>query len=377
MNRIPERIEVLIVDSDSQAAETILDCFDPQRYRCVTATRAEGALELLKRFQFSVAICALRLSGIDGLEFLRRGRIRSPYTNFLMLAGPSDSIRDAEAMKNGACDCLEKPFEVAELMARVEMAVDQHRSQVLQEIFQMNLGGTLHERAKHLHNILRRSGERHRSTLEMLVIALDTRDNYPNLHSMRVQQFSVLLAKRCGYPPERMNQLADGALLHDIGKIAIPESILLKPGKLTAQEFQVVKQHSRFGYQVLSRLPHLESAAMLALFHHERMDGTGYPMGLKGNSIPWEVRIFTVADTMDAIIAGRPYYPPRSMAQARAEILRCRGSQFDPEVVDVARTVSDEEWRAEIEEVSRRCAELLPLFPQPSERSQAFQKKAH
>ncbi len=368
-------IEMLIVDSDKQVVETIKSRFAPDRYHCATATRGAGALEVLKRSQFSVVLCALRLPGIGGVEVLRRGLAMSPQAAFLMLADPFDSKLAAEATRAGACDCLQKPFELDEVAARVERAIELQRSKVVQEIFDTVFKQSLHERTEHLHKVLQHCTGEHNTTLDMLVAALDTRESNANLHSLRVQRFSVLLAEQCGYSSDRLQQFASSALLHDLGKIAIPNSILLKPGELSAQEFEIMQHHTRFGYQVLSRVPHLQEPALLALLHHERMDGEGYPMGLRGQSIPLEARIFAVADTMDVITAGRPYCPPRSMAQARAEISRCSGSQFDPDVVDVFLDIPDEQWQAAREEVTRRYESLLPLFPQAAELPQPFLKK--
>ena len=136
-----------------------------------------------------------------------------------------------------------------------------------------------------------------------------------------------------------------------------------------------MQQHCRFGYQVLSRLPHLEEAATLALLHHERMDGHGYPTALRGDSIPLQVRIFAVADALDAITAERPYRSPRSIAQARSEITRCSGTQFDPDIVDVFLSISDEQWSAARAEVARRYQSILSQFGDMAHLPQAFLKK--
>lgn len=368
-------VEILIVDPDPQVVEAIKSCFPPNRYRCATSTRAAGALELLKQSQFTVVLCALRLPGMDGIELLRRGLARQPHAAFLMLADPWDSELAAKAIKVGACDCLQKPFELNEVVTQVERVIEEQQSKMMQEIRDAVFHQNLQERTEQLHKVLQRSGSKHSVALDMLVAVLDTRESNANLHSMRVQKFSALLAEQCGYSSDRLQQFASSALLHDLGKIAIPDSILLKPDKLSAPEFEIVQHHTRFGYQVLSRVPHLQEAALLALLHHERMDGEGYPMGLRGQSIPLEARIFAVADTMDVITAGRPYCPPRSMAQARAEISRCSGVQFDPEVVDVFLGISDEQWQAAREEVTRRYESLMTLFANVAEPPQPFLKK--
>ena len=228
---------------------------------------------------------------------------------------------------------------------------------------------TLHERAEHLHQALRQVSDIQKPTLEMLVTALDTREQEVNLHSLRVRKFCLLLAERCGYSERGMKQLSSGALLHDIGKIAIPDSILLKPAQLSTEEYRIMQHHSTFGFQVLSRVPHLEQAAVIAHSHHEKMDGTGYPDKLSGQAIPLEARIFAVADALDVITAGRPYRAARTMSQARAEIRLHAGTQFDADVVDVFQSIPDEEWLAAREEVAQRHGSLVQQWSQTSQRS--------
>jgi HD-GYP domain-containing protein (c-di-GMP phosphodiesterase class II) len=214
--------------------------------------------------------------------------------------------------------------------------------------------------------VLVQAGEIQRATLEVLVVALDARERQTNLHSLRVQKFTTMLAARCGYRQSGMRQLSYGALLHDVGKISIPDSILLKPSRLTPEETQIVQQHTKYGYQVLSRIPHLQDAAMIALLHHERLDGSGYPMGLQGDEIPFETRLFSIVDTMDVITAGRSYCPARTQAEARAEILRCAGTQFDKDIVDVFLQVKEEEWDAAREEVALHYQTMLPILDKPA-----------
>ena len=145
-----------------------------------------------------------------------------------------------------------------------------------------------------------------------------------------------------GIPNEQIETIARGAFLHDIGKMAIPDNILNKPGKLTPDEITIMREHCYLGYKLVQKIPVLREAAAIVYSHQERFDGTGYPRGLKGNDIPLGSRIFSVADTLDAITSDRPYRPKQSMEAARAEIQRCTGSQFDPEVVTIFQQMPDE-----------------------------------
>jgi HD-GYP domain-containing protein (c-di-GMP phosphodiesterase class II) len=301
------------------------------------------------------------------VEFLRRARLKNPHAAFLAHATALESEIVGQVLKYGATDCIYTPASLPEISAIIERAVLGGRFSISQEIFAILNTDSLRERAEHLHNVLSHPIAPSSDMLDALVAGLDKRESTSNLHSLRVQQLCTVLAQRCGYDAQRIPQFAQAALLHDVGKMAIPASILMKPAKLTPQEFDIVKQHTSFGYQVLSRVPHLRAAADLALSHHERIDGTGYPMKLKGHEIPLEARIFTIADTADVITGGRPYCGVRSMAQARVEIAECSGSQFDPDIVDVFLTISDDEWYATHQAVNRRYQALQPYFnPAPS-----------
>lgn len=183
-------------------------------------------------------------------------------------------------------------------------------------------------------------------TLDSLVAALDARDKETEGHSRRVVAFTVSLARRVEVSSTNMPTVRRGALLHDIGKIAVPDAILHKPGPLDEEEWQIMKRHPQWGANILRGIPFLESAVEVLLAHHERWDGAGYPRGLTGEQIPLGARIFALADTLDAITSDRPYREAQSFAKAREEISRGRGSQFDPRVVDAFLEMPEREWAA-------------------------------
>lgn len=185
-------------------------------------------------------------------------------------------------------------------------------------------------------------------TLEALAAMQDAREQKTGAHSKRVAEMALVLAREMGVTPEEVQTIRMGALLHDIGKIAVPDSILLKPGALTPDERETMRTHAQAGYDILHSSPVLRPAAEIVISHHERYDGTGYPRGLKGAAICLGARILAVIDTYDAIRADRPYSKGRSAEEALAEILRHRGSQFDPAVVDALRRC-----QAGIEEIRR------------------------
>ncbi|OGO53242.1 MAG: hypothetical protein A2148_01780 [Chloroflexi bacterium RBG_16_68_14] len=183
--------------------------------------------------------------------------------------------------------------------------------------------------------------EGYQETLHALVSALDVRDSEVHGHSQRVVQLSLQIAAQLGIPPESeaWRDLEHGALLHDVGKIGVPDAILRKPGELTPEEWQLMRQHPAKGCAMLQQVHFLRGAALIAHCHHERYDGTGYPRGLAGEAIPLTARIFAVADAFDAMTSCRPYRQPLSVEEACQEIRRSSGTQFDPQVVEAFRAL--------------------------------------
>jgi response regulator RpfG family c-di-GMP phosphodiesterase len=180
------------------------------------------------------------------------------------------------------------------------------------------------------------------TTLEALATALELRAAVSEGHAQRVSLYTVAAARRLGVAPDELEQLRWGALLHDVGMIAVPDSILLRPGRLRPDEWALVREHPEHGATLLQHIPGLGAAIAIVRFHHERFDGSGYPLGLRGTAIPLGARIFAVADALDAITSGRPYRPTRSWEEARLELLQGRGSHFDPSVVDAFLEIFDE-----------------------------------
>ncbi|HBY93580.1 MAG TPA: hypothetical protein DEP84_06355, partial [Chloroflexi bacterium] len=181
-------------------------------------------------------------------------------------------------------------------------------------------------------------------TLDALVAALDARDKETEGHSRRVVAYTLALARRMTIPEEELATIQRGALLHDLGKIGVPDAILHKPGPLTEEEWAIMRRHPEWGERILRGIPFLDGACEIVCAHQERWDSAGYPQGLAGETIPLGARIFAVADTFDAITSDRPYRAARPYAVARAEIEAGRGTQFDPQVVDAFLQVPEAEW---------------------------------
>jgi putative nucleotidyltransferase with HDIG domain len=217
-----------------------------------------------------------------------------------------------------------------------------------------------------LQRLNRRLSDSYDTTLQALTRALDTRDEETEEHSQRVSRYTELLARRLGIPDEEIQHMARGALLHDIGKIGVPDAVLLKSGSLDDHEQALMRKHPTIGYAMITHIPFLGEAAKVVLHHHEAYDGSGYPSGLAGDRIPLGARIFAVADALDAMTSDRPYRRARSVPEALAEIKRCRGTQFDPQVVDTLLAIPMEELLAARDGVATAPAPDLAETPGPA-----------
>ena len=200
------------------------------------------------------------------------------------------------------------------------------------------------------------------ATLISLSKAIDLRDKDTEGHCRRVVEYSLLMGRNLKFSQEEMVRLSHGALLHDIGKIGVPDAILMKPGPLTEEEWAIMRTHPELGFQMVSDVRQLERAREIILNHHERFDGKGYPRGLRGNAIPLPARVFSIADSFDAMISDRPYRKGMPIDEARAEVRRCSGTQFDPICVAAFDLIPDDELRRITEEREHPTEELLSLF---------------
>jgi putative nucleotidyltransferase with HDIG domain len=203
------------------------------------------------------------------------------------------------------------------------------------------LAGILLQRERRAWKQVARFGE---STLTALIKALDARERETERHSVRVRAYALRIGREMGLSSARLRLLSRAALLHDVGKIGIPDRVLLKPGPLDPEEKRLIREHPRIGYKILHPVPFLEKAAEAVLAHHENYDGTGYPNGLRSEQIPLPARVFAVADTFDALVWGRPYQAPIAPETARKKIDAERGKRFDPRVVDAFLEVPIREW---------------------------------
>jgi cyclic di-GMP phosphodiesterase len=282
----------------------------------------------------------------DGLWLLDEFRRQFPDTAVIMLTGYGDTETAVECLRRGATDYLLKPPKVTDLVRAVERALAKRNVELERKKYQRKLERRVREKTADLENVLKDIERAYSDTLLALVSALDAREHETGDHSQRVVRVTLGIAKKMGLAEPMLADIGRGALLHDIGKIGVPDAILLKPGPLTPSEWVEMRKHPEIGFSIIKNIPFLRASAEIVLSHQERFDGAGYPRGLKAEQIPIGARIFAVADTIDAITSDRPYRRGAPYRSAREEIQRCSGTQFDPKVVEALVQLSEDEVEA-------------------------------
>jgi cyclic di-GMP phosphodiesterase len=336
---------ILVVDDEESIREIVCSMLTTASYKCDQAGSGMEALALLESGeQFELMLSDLMMANLDGIGLLEKTKERFPDMPVVMVTAVHDISVALAAIRNGAYDYLLKPFEREQLLATVSRALENRRLKLENRAYQTDLEARVKARTEQLRKALVDLERSYDITLEALGDALDKKDAETEGHSKRVTAFTIAIARAMGLSKEQIAVIARGAFLHDIGKMAVPDAILRKPGKLTPEEILVMQEHCYHGYEILKKIPFLGEAAEIVYAHQERYDGTGYPRGLKGDQIPLGARMFSVADTLDAITSDRPYRPAQSLTAARAEIERWSGKQFDPEVVKVFLSMDENIW---------------------------------
>jgi putative nucleotidyltransferase with HDIG domain len=326
---------ILVVDDEETIREIVSSMLTSANYKCRQAASGLEALALLESGeQFELMLSDLMMAGLDGIGLLERAKERFPDMPVVMVTAVHDISVALAAIRNGAYDYLLKPFEREQLLNMVRRALENRRLKLENRAYQTELESLVAARTEQLRKALADLERSYGMTLEALGGALDMKDAETEGHSRRVTAFTMAIARKMGLPKEQVDVIARGAFLHDIGKMAIPDAILRKPDRLTPEEVTIMREHCYRGYHMLKKIPFLLEAAEIVYAHQEHYDGTGYPRNLKGDEIPLGARIFSVADTLDAITHDRPYRAAQSFEAACKEIQRCCGTQFDPLVVD-------------------------------------------
>lgn len=315
--------KILIVDDEPSGREILESILEPEGYQLTLAENGFQAIEFAQAIQPDVILLDVMMPGMDGFEVCRRIRNEEALAEvpILFLTALDDRQSILNGLEAGADDFISKPFDRYELRAR------------LLGITRLNRYHKLLEERKHLEEAHHKLLNAYDATIEGWSRAMDLRDKETEGHTQRVTQLTIKMAASFGIKGDELLQIRRGAMLHDMGKLGIPDSILLKPDRLTPEEWEVMRQHPKLAYDMLYPIDYLRPALDIPYCHHEKWDGTGYPRGLQGEQIPLAARLFAIIDVWDALTSDRPYRAAWEKEKVRAYIQEQSGKHFDPNVV--------------------------------------------
>jgi putative nucleotidyltransferase with HDIG domain len=336
------KAKILIVDDEEAIREVVSTLLEAQGYECASVSNGLLAQEHVRKYPVDLVLSDMIMPEMDGLGLVEWVTKNEPDIPVIMVTASHELEKALQAIRKGAYDYILKPFEKDQLYLGVTRGLEKRRLVLENRNYQRNLEVLVEDRTAQL-----------KGALDQLGGALDLKDAETEGHCRRVTAFTIAIAREMKVDPILLPQIARAAFLHDIGKMAIPDQILRKPGPLTPEEREVMRTHCDIGYKMVTRIPFLKEAAEIVLSHQEYFDGTGYPRGLRGDEIPLGARIFAVADAVDAMISDRPYRKALPIAHAREEVERCSGTQFDPKVVEVFMTMPETLWNELRENVGR------------------------
>ncbi len=336
--------KILVVDDEQLARTLLVATLRKEGYTVESARSGDDALRSLAINSVDLILTDLVMEGSDGMKLLEQVKSRELETPVILVTAMQEANTAIAAMRGGAYDVLLKPYEPNALLTAVQRGVAYGSVSRRNTTYRNSLEHTVEARTSLLREAMFELERSYDTTLEALGDALDLKDTETEGHSRRVTAYTIALARAMGIDPSDMKTIKHGAFLHDIGKMAIPDAILLKPGRLDPEETATMRKHCLLGYRIVRKIPFLREAADIVYSHQEHFDGGGYPRQLHGEEIPLGARVFAVADTLDAITSDRPYRRGSPFSAARNEIARCAGTQFDPRVVNAFLAIPTEIW---------------------------------
>ena len=344
------KARILVLDDEPAIQQVIRMLLRRAQYGVETvSTIAECRDRLRTRDErFDILLCDLSLPDGNGLDMIKWAREIDAELISLIITGNATTENAVGALREGAYDFISKPVAPKAMVAAVERALNYRSLLVENNRYREHLEEMVRVKSAQLSQALENTTKAYQFSLETMVAMLDSREYETGQHSLRVRELTMALARFMGYEGQTLEEIGRGALLHDIGKIGIPDQVLLKPGKLTEEEWAVMRRHPGIGYSFLKNSEFLQTAANIVLSHHECWDGSGYPNGIAGENISIGARIFSVIDTYDAMRSPRVYKKSFSREQAVEEIRRQAGTQFDPDVVKAF-----EQFVPELEKIGR------------------------
>jgi putative two-component system response regulator len=314
---------ILVVDDEEPYRQLLEKFLQTMGYSCDVAASAHEAAERLQAQKFDLVISDIRMKGKDGVQLMMETKKSLPQLHFIIMTGHAADYTYQEIIGAGAADYITKPFEMGELKAKLERI---GRERMIMEQLE-----AANEELKQAYDKLRKTLQQ---TVNVLGSTVEMRDRYTAGHQMRVANLASAIGRELGLSSQIIDGIRLAGLIHDIGKVAVPAEILSKPDVLSDLEMRLIKEHPRVGYEILKGVEFPWPIAEIILQHHERLDGTGYPQGLKGHEIIQEAQILAVADVVEAMASHRPYRPSLGLDKAIEEITRHRGVRYSPEAVD-------------------------------------------
>ena len=333
------REKILIVDDEDAIRNLFVEALNELGYDCDVARNGLECLEKFYRVRnYDVVLLDVQMPELNGIETLKKLKSYSPDLSVIMVSASREIENVRVALKEGAYDYVFKPFNVVDVDAVIRRALERANLIKANKDYQKNLERKVADQTRELVKL-------YSGTLEAMILALDLREHETGHHSYRVTEYALNLGRHMKLDESQLSVIAKGALLHDIGKIGVPDNILLKPDSLTDEEWHLMKQHAQLGYELLNKIEFLEESSLIVYTHHERYDGNGYPRGLAGDDIPLGARIFSVVDAFDAMTSKRVYKKAMPFEEAVDRILESSGTQFDPVVVDTFVNIPVDEWK--------------------------------
>jgi putative two-component system response regulator len=351
----PSQATILVVDDEAPVRNLLATWLTGRKYRCVRADSAAAARRCLETESIDLITADINMPGGSGIDLLRHVMASQPDLPVLMLTGNRDTESAISALNAGAFGYLLKPPRQDELFAQVNHGLELYRLRLERRRYTEGLEQRVREQTVEIR-------QAHEETIHRLVQAAACRDLETGAHIVRTGVFSEILARAAGWSPAEVERIRMAAPMHDIGKIGVPDAILRKPAGLTPEEYEIMKQHTVIGAKLLARSNSsiLTMAREIALCHHERWDGKGYPAGTAGDAIPVAARILSIVDVYDALTSDRPYRRALPEAEVLKMMLAEQGTHFDPLLLTTFFTV--------IEEI-RNAASHHPDDPETSDRA--------